>query len=196
VADLTRTRSLGSSARRASEPGTGAEVARRAVADLDSRESKFGVGPERAVGLGECLKWRGRRKNETDDGWLAGRFLDEALRVFGALETATCADGGRLDDRLRELLHMTALDLLDDVACLASVVMTAPSWPPWPHDPPPELTPPADESPTVRAVEALGTYTQRLTSVALLLAHRRDDTATVFARLAAAAEARIEVLAS
>jgi hypothetical protein len=139
--------------------------------------------------------WRRRRKTGTDDGWLAGRLLDEGLRVFGALQTATYVDD-RLDDPLREQFRTTALGVLDDVACLASVVIRTPSWPVWPHDPVPEPPPPTDESPTVRAVEALAVYTQRLASVAMVLARRGDDTAILFAGLAAAAEARMEVLAS
>ena len=34
-------------------------------------------------------------------GWLAGGLLDEALRVFGALQAAAYMDDGRLDDELR-----------------------------------------------------------------------------------------------
>jgi hypothetical protein len=45
-------------------------------------------------------------------------------------------------------------------------------------------------------VQALGEYTQRLVAVAAVLADREDDTAAAFARLAATAEVRIEVLAS
>ena len=116
--------------------------------------------------------------------------------MFGALQAATYVDAGRLDDHLRELLRLTALDLLDDVACLSALVATAPSWPRWRSDPLPEPGAPSNQLLTLQAVEALSTYTQRLAAVALLLAYRGDDTATLFADLAATAEARIEVLAS
>ena len=53
-----------------------------------------------------------------------------------------------------------------------------------------------DERPSWTAVQALGEYTQRLVAVAAALADRENETATAFARLAATAEVRIEVLAS
>jgi hypothetical protein len=45
-------------------------------------------------------------------------------------------------------------------------------------------------------VQALGEYAHRLVAVAAVLADREDEIATAFARLAATAEVRIEVLAS
>jgi hypothetical protein len=137
---------------------------------------------------------RGRRA-QTDDGWLAGWLLDEGLRVFGALQAATLVDD-QLDDPLRERFRTTALGVLDDVACLASLVMATPFWPRCPHDPVPEPPAATDQSPTIQAVEALAVYTHRLASVATVLTRRADDRATLYAGLAVAAQARMEVLAS
>ena len=140
--------------------------------------------------------WRRRRNSRAQQyGWLAGGLLDEALRVFGALQAAYLEDG-RLDGKLREQFRVTALDLLDDVAHLAPLVVTAPTWPVWPHEPGPEATNNRGEPSALEAVQALATYSARLASIAGVLVAREDEAATVFVGLAAAAEARIEVLAS
>ena len=140
--------------------------------------------------------WRRRRDRRAQQyGWLAGGLLDEALRVFGALQAAYLEDG-RLDGKLREQFRVTALDLLDDVAHLAPLVVTAPTWPVWPHEPGPEATNHRGEPSALEAVQALATYSARLASIAGVLVAREDEAATVFVGLAAAAEARIEVLAS
>ncbi|HEY6697953.1 MAG TPA: hypothetical protein VIZ67_07000 [Acidimicrobiales bacterium] len=141
--------------------------------------------------------WRRRRDSRAQQyGWLAGGLLDEALRVFGALQAAYLEDG-RLDGKLREHFRATALDLLDDVAHLAPLVVTAPTWPVWPHEPGPEAaTNHRGETPALEAVQALAAYSARLASIAGVLVAREDEPATVFVGLAAAAEARIEALAS
>jgi hypothetical protein len=69
-------------------------------------------------------------------------------------------------------------------------------YPMWPHEPGPETTKHGDRPPALEAVRALATYTTQLAAVAAVLAVQDDETATVFVGLAAAAEARIEVLAS
>jgi hypothetical protein len=139
--------------------------------------------------------WRRRDRRAQQYGWLAGGLLDEALRVFGALQAAYLEDG-RLDGKLREQFRVTALDLLDDVAHLAPLVVTAPTWPVWPHEPGPEATNHRGEPSALEAVQALAAYSARLASIAGVLVAREDEAATVFVGLAAAAEARIEVLAS
>jgi hypothetical protein len=140
--------------------------------------------------------WRRRRDRRAQQyGWLAGGLLDEALRVFGALQAAYLEDG-RLDGKLREQFRVTALDLLDDVTHLAPLVVTAPTWPVWPHEPGPKATNNRSEPSALEAVQALATYSARLASIAGVLVAREDEAATVFVGLAAAAEARIEVLAS
>ena len=140
------------------------------------------------------MKWWRRRPGCAPDRWLADKMLDEALNVFGTLQAAAYLDDPRLDGDLRERFRATALDVLDDVACLASLTGTAPPWPSWSRRP--MRATPADERPSWTAVRALGEYTQRLVAVAAVLADREDDTAAAFARLAASAEVRIEVLAS
>jgi hypothetical protein len=139
-------------------------------------------------------KWWRRSQDLGQDHWLAAKLLDEALRVFGVLQAAVYLDDPRLDHELRKRFRVTSLEVLDDVACLASLAGAAPTWPPLPR----AAAPAADrgEPPSWIAVEALGDYTQRLAAVAVVFAHREDEAATAFARLAAAAEARIEVLAS
>jgi len=150
-----------------------------------------------AEGGAVIVIWRRRRDSTAQQyGWLAGGLLDEALRVFGALQAATYMDDGRLGDELRGRFRVTALDLLDDVACLTPLVVSTPTWPFWPHEPGLEATGDRDEPPALEAVHALAAYTARLASIAGALAGRQDETATVFVGLAAAAEARIEVLAS
>jgi hypothetical protein len=140
--------------------------------------------------------WRRRRDGRAQQyGWLAGGLLDEALRVFGALQTA-CVEDRRLDARLREAFRRTAVDLLDDVASLAPLVVGAPTWPVWPHEPGPRDTDHGADPPALEAVQALATYTAKLASIAGVLVGSEDEVATVFVGLAAAAEARMEVLAS
>jgi hypothetical protein len=140
------------------------------------------------------MKWWRRREGYASDRWLAAKMLDEALHVFGTLQAAAYIDDPRLDAQLRERFRLTALDILDDVACLASLTVTAPPWPSWPRRS--ERAARDDERPSWTAVQALGEYTQRLVAVAAALADRENETATAFARLAATAEVRIEVLAS
>ena len=139
-------------------------------------------------------KWWRRRQDLEQVRWLAAKLLDEALRVFGVLQAAVHLDDPRFDHELRERFRVTSLDVLDDVACLASLAGAAPSWPPLPRAAAP--APDRGEPPSWIAVEALSDYTQRLAAVALVSADRDDQAAMTFARLAAAAEARIEVLAS
>jgi hypothetical protein len=143
-----------------------------------------------AEGGAFTLIWRRRRDGRTQQyGWLAGGLLDEALRVFGALQAATYLDDGQLDDELRERFRVTALDVLDDVACLTPLVV-------WPSAPGRDATDHRGEPPALEAVRALATYSARLASIAEALAGRQDEAASVFVGLAAAAEARIEALAS
>ena len=85
--------------------------------------------------------------------------------------------------------------MLDDVACLAYLapsaaasVQQAPSEPPAARR--------SDEPPVMRAVQAMRDYAERLAAVALVFAYREDDASVAFIELAAAAEARIELLAS
>jgi hypothetical protein len=140
------------------------------------------------------MKWWRRRKGCGEDRWLAAKLLDEALRVFGALQAAVYLDDPRLDHELRERFRETALGVLDDVACLAALAVAAPPWPTAPHADGSRAH--GDEPPSWIAVEALGDYTQRLVAVAMVFADRDDEAASAFARLAATAEVRIEVLAS
>jgi hypothetical protein len=138
--------------------------------------------------------WRRRNDTGGHERWLAGRLLEEALYVFGAMYLA--ADDPGLEDTLRDLMRRTALDVLDDVACLAYLAASAPAYlpPPAPWDPP---TPGrGDEPPILRVVQAMGDYAERLAAVALVFACREDDASVAFIELAAAAEARIERLAS
>jgi hypothetical protein len=142
--------------------------------------------------------WRRRNDTREHDRWLAGRLLDEALYVFATMRTA--ADDGRLDADLRDLLRTTALDVLDDVTCLAHLAGSAPMSPPAPGVPSSgaERPPPGrgDEPPILWAVQAMGDYAERLAAVALVFACREDEASTAFVELAAAAEARIELLAA
>ena len=139
-------------------------------------------------------RWRRRGEKPQLDALLASRLLDEALRVFGMLEACTVVDPA-VDDEFRELLCIVALDLLDDVACLAYLAATAPSSPSWPRDP---SEPHPDEfQPLIcRAVEELDAYTTRLTATAIVLTNRGGEAATLINRLAAAAEARMTFLAA
>jgi hypothetical protein len=119
--------------------------------------------------------------------------MEEALYVFGAMRIA--ADDPALEDALRDLLRRTALDVLDDVACLAHLAASAPAsvqQAPW--EPPTAGR--TDQPPVIRAALALGDYAERLAAVALVFASREDDASVTFIELAAAAEARIELLAS
>ena len=128
------------------------------------------------------------------DGWMAHTQLDEALRVFAALESASLVE--RLGDEFRSMLRAAALDLLDDVARLAPFVTAAPSWPEVPRKPPLVL-PPLDDSDLVEgAVVSLGLYAKRLAVSTALLSRRKSAAADTFARLAHAAAARVNVLES
>jgi hypothetical protein len=144
--------------------------------------------------------WRRRDNRSTYDRWLAGRLLDDALCVFGALQAAASAHDPRLTGELRERLRATSLDVLDDVACLAELAGSAALSAPGPGDPSPGPEPASsgrgDEQPALRAVQALGDYSERLVAVALVFASRDDETSTAFVELAAVAEARIEILAA
>ncbi len=140
------------------------------------------------------MRWWRRRPGCAPARWFADKMLDEALHVFGTLQAAAYLDDPRLDRQLRERFRTAALDVLDDVACLASLTGTAPPRPSWSRRP--ERTARGDERPSWTAVQALGEYTQRLVAVAAVLADREDEIATAFAQLAATAEVRIEVLAS
>jgi hypothetical protein len=137
--------------------------------------------------------WTHRNETRGHERWLAGRLLEEALYVFGALRMA--ADEPGLEEGLRELLRRTALDVLDDVACLAHLAASAPASmrPPAPWEPP---APGPGDEPILRVVQAMGDYAERLAAVALVFASREDDASVAFIELAAAAEARIELLAS
>jgi len=137
--------------------------------------------------------WRNRRGTREHERRLAGRLLEEALYVFGAMRMA--ADEPGLEDGARDQLRRTALDVLDDVACLAHLAASAPaSVPQAPSEPPTAGR--SDEPPVIRAVQALGDYAERLAAVALVFAYREDEASVAFIELAAAAEARIELLAS
>lgn len=137
--------------------------------------------------------WRNRSETRDHERWLAGRLLGEALYVFGAMRLA--ADEPGLDDGLRDLLRATARDVLDDVSCLAHLAPSAPaSVQQAPSEPPTAGR--REEPPVVLAVQAMGDYAERLAAVALVFAHRGDDASVAFIELAAAAEARIELLAS
>jgi hypothetical protein len=139
-------------------------------------------------------RWKRRRDRPQLDSWLASRLLDEALRVFGLLEACLVVDPD-VDEEFQELLGITARDLLDDVACLAHLAATAPVMRSWPRDP---FAPRPDkpQSLVCRAVEELAAYTKRLAAIAIVLTNRGGDAATLFNRLAAAAEARKTLLAS
>jgi hypothetical protein len=137
--------------------------------------------------------WRNRSETREHERWLAGRLLEEALYVFGAMLKA--ADEPGLADGLRDLLRRTALDVLDDVACLAHLATSAPaSVQQAPAEPPTAGR--SDDPPVIRAVQAMGDYAERVAAVALVFAYREDDASVAFIELAAAAEARIELLAS
>ena len=139
-------------------------------------------------------RWKRKRENPQLDARLANRLLDDALRVFGMLEACTVVDPA-VDDDFRELIGITARDLLDDVACLAHLAATGPAAPSWPRDPSEPL--PNELQPFIcRAVEELDSYTRRLGAIAIVLTDRGGEAATLFHRLAAAAEARMEFLAS
>ena len=100
-----------------------------------------------------------------------------------------------LDDELQGLLRTTALDLLDDVARLARLVATVPGWPSWPGV---AFRPPHDAgAPAVyAAVDDLADYSHELGAIAIVLMNRRGEAAARFARLAAAAAARMARLGS
>jgi hypothetical protein len=137
--------------------------------------------------------WRNRSEPREDERWLAGRLMDEALYVFGAMRMAVDEPG--LEDAVRDLLRRTALDVLDDVAWLAHLAASAPTsvqQAPWE----PLTAGRSDEPPVMGAVQALGDYAERLAAVALVFASREDDASVAFIEPAAAAEARIELLAS
>jgi hypothetical protein len=145
------------------------------------------------------VRWRrSGRGGEQLVGWLANRQLDEALRVFGALESATAAE--HIDDELRALLHAAALDVLDDAADLAPLVAASPDWPIVPLDPATALRRDVAEDEgdddVYAAVRALAGYATRLVEVTALLSRRRSTATRTFARLADAATARMELLAS
>ena len=86
--------------------------------------------------------------------------------------------------------------MLDDVACLAylaaSTPVSLPSPAPWERPTPGR----GDEPAILRVVQAMGDYAERLAAVALVFACREDAASVAFIELAAAAEARIELLAS
>jgi hypothetical protein len=141
------------------------------------------------------MMWRRRRdRRARQHARLAGGLLDEALRVFCALQAASYVEDRMLDDDMRERFRVAARDLLDDVACLAPLVVTAPTWPAWPSEPWHDTPGDGDEPPVLRALQALSAYTASLDAVAETLVGRQDDTATVFVELATAADSRIEAL--
>lgn len=128
------------------------------------------------------------------DAFLASGLLDEALRVFGMLEASMVVDPA-VDDEFRELLGITARDLLDDVARLTPLAATAPDLSSWRRDP--SEPRPDDLQPFIcRAVEALDGYTRRLGAIAIIFTNRGGNAATLFRGLAEAAEARMMFLAS
>lgn len=135
-----------------------------------------------------------KQQKQQLDAFLASGLLDEALRVFGMLEATTVVDPA-VDDEFRELLGVTARDLLDDVAYLTPLAATAPDFPSWRRGPSESL--PDELQPLIcRAVEALDAYTRRLGAIAIVLTNQGGPAAAVFSGLAEAAEARMTFLAS
>ena len=127
---------------------------------------------------------RGKRRDERTElhARLASRLLDDALHVEP-----------QLDDGLQGLLRTIALDLLDDVTSLARLVATVPAWPSWPREV--SRRPPVANAPAIcAAVDDLADYSRRLDAIAIVLMNRRGEAAATFARLAAAAEARMVLL--
>jgi hypothetical protein len=126
---------------------------------------------------------------------LASRLLDDALHVFGALQACAEDHELQLDDGLQGLLRTIALDVLDDVASLARLVATAPAWPFWPREV--SKRPRDADAPAVyAALDDLADYSKKLGAIAIVLTNRRGEAAATFARLAAAAEARMTLLGS
>ena len=129
---------------------------------------------------------RGKRRDERTElhARLASRLLDDALHVEP-----------QLDDGLQGLLRTIALDLLDDVTSLAGLVATVPAWPSWPREV--SRRPPVANAPAIcAAVDDLADYSRRLDAIAIVMTNRRGEAAATFARLAAAAEARMALLGS
>jgi hypothetical protein len=140
---------------------------------------------------------RGKRRDERTElhARLASRLLDDALHVFGALQACAEDYEPQLDDGLQGLLRTIALDLLDDVTSLAGLVATVPAWPSWPREV--SRRPPVANAPAIcAAVDDLADYSRRLDAIAIVLTNRRGEAAATFARLAAAAEARMALLGS
>ena len=129
---------------------------------------------------------RGKRRDERTElhARLASRLLDDALHVEP-----------QLDDGLQGLLRTIALDLLDDVTSLARLVATVPAWPSWPREVS-QRQPDANAPASCAAVDDLADYSRRLDAIAIVLMNRRGEAAATFARLAAAAEARMALLGS
>ena len=127
---------------------------------------------------------RGKRRDERTElhARLASRLLDDALHVEP-----------QLDDGLQGLLRTIALDLLDDVTSVARLVATVPAWPSWPREVS-QRQPDANAPAICAAVDDLADYSRRLDAIAIVLMNRRGEAAATFARLAAAAEARMVLL--
>ena len=118
-------------------------------------------------------------------GLLAGRQLDEALHVFAVLESAAVVDA--VIPEYVSLLRTAASELLDDAAELVDLA-ESPRWPPSESSAPADLL--------VTAVSAVAGYAEALGCIAAVLALCQRPEAQVFARLANAAVARLELLAA
>jgi hypothetical protein len=116
---------------------------------------------------------------------LAGRQLDDALHVFAVLESAAAVDA--VIPEYGWLLRTAASELLDDAAELVDLA-ESPRWPPSDSSAVGDLV--------MTAVSAVAGYAEGLGCIAAVLALCGRPEAKVFARLANAAVARLELLAA